>query len=300
MKISIQYNCEEGSIPIMIIEHEDSIYQLYISYDYYVHLDKHYSAMFVSSTNLKSCLDCTKTIQKEREFYQNVIICGSFYEVLQKAGISKDLNDTAMKLLNAFMYSSLDCLGIKYDCQCGYLQFQNKFLSQIQRNTNPECYDLKREQIYFSAETQCVYLNPDSTEVREFNYGKYINENTEYSFVYNLICVLMQYYYPNENPYIPYEYFLSVMNQSDKDNYTDELKNKIIKALGNTGEIQNALLLAPIDLFHFLHNRLNSCCVELKFFLDKEQFSNLADSYMQTINLLSDIMYELCCIMKIF
>ena len=76
MKISIRYNYEEGSIPIMTIEHEDSIYQFY---DYYVHLDKYYSAMFVSSTNLKSCLDCTKLSKKEREFYQNVIICGSFY-----------------------------------------------------------------------------------------------------------------------------------------------------------------------------------------------------------------------------
>ena len=128
MRINIEYT---GNIPIMNLEHNDSKYQLYLSNDYYVHLDRDGSTLFISNNNLMFCLDCTKLSKNDKAFFQNIILYGSFYEVLYRSGICQGLDDIGMKLLNAFMYASLDHYCIEYNSQCDYLQLQNNGLSTL-------------------------------------------------------------------------------------------------------------------------------------------------------------------------
>lgn len=296
MKINIEYN---RNIPIMNIEHNNSKYQLYISNDdYYVHLDRDGSTLFVSSSNLKSCIDCTKLSKNDKAFFQNIILYGSFYEVLHRSGICQELDDIGMKLLSVFLYSSLDHNCIPYNCQCDYLQLQNKLLSRMRRVNDPQLCNLKSDTVHLSEQTQCICLKLGPNEVREFDYSKYIDENNKNYFVYNLIWVLIHYYYPTEDSLLSYKEFINFMNQPDEYPYSNELKDKILKAFGNTDEIQNAFSLSPYDLFHFLYDRFNSYHAGLPSFNSKEQFINASISHLQSISLQGDILHELALLIQ--
>lgn len=295
MRINIKYT---GNIPIMNLEHNDSKYQLYLSNDYYVHLDRDGSTLFISNNNLMFCLDCTKLSKNDKAFFQNIILYGSFYEVLHRSEICQELDDIEMKLLNAFMYASLDYHYIEYNSQCDYLQLQNKLLSQMRRVNDPQLCNLKSDTIHLSEQTQCIYLKFDPNEVREFDYSKYIDENNNNYFVYNLIWVLIHYYYPTENSLLSYKEFINFMNQPDEYPYQNELKDKILKAFGNTDEIQNALTSAPYNLFHFLYNRFNSYHAGLPFFHNKEEFINTSISRLQSISLQGDVLHELALLIQ--
>lgn len=264
MKFSFEESMENGGLPVMNIEHNDHIYKLYVGNDCYVHLVKDSSTEFTSSTNLESCLNCSMLSKKTRAFYQNVIIYGAFYEVLQEVGICKDFSNITMKLLNIFMYSSLDYLNIKYDCQYSYTQFRDRIFSQMRRNNDPILCDLEINQVFISEEEQCFYLKLTPNDKREFYYGKCIDKTNEKYFIYNLICVLLHFCYATEDYYVSYEYFLDTMNQPDGYPYQDELKSQIIEAFGNTEEIQNAFQLSPSKLWDYLFTFFDSDTTQLK------------------------------------
>lgn len=264
MKFSFEESMENGGLPVMNIEHNDHIYKLYVGNDCYVHLVKDSSTEFTSSTNLESCLNCSMLSKKTRAFYQNVIIYGAFYEVLQEVGICKDFSNITMKLLNIFMYSSLDYLNIKYDCQYSYTQFRDRIFSQMRRNNDPILCDLEINQVFISDEEQCFYLKLTPNDIREFYYDKCIDKTNEKYFIYNLICVLLHFCYATEDYYVSYEYFLDTMNQPDGYPYQDELKSQIIEAFGNTEEIQNAFQLSPSELLDYLFTFFDSDTTQLQ------------------------------------
>ena len=238
MKFSFEESMENGGLPVMNIEHNDHIYKLYVGNDCYVHLVKDSSTEFTSSTNLESCLNCSMLSKKTRAFYQNVIIYGAFYEVLQEVGICKDFSNITMKLLNIFMYSSLDYLNIKYDCQYSYTQFRDRIFSQMRRNNDPILCDLEINQVFISEEEQCFYLKLTPNDKREFYYGKCIDKTNEKYFIYNLICVLLHFCYVAEDYYVSYEYFLE--------------------------EIQNAFQLSPSELLDYLFTFFDSDTTQLQ------------------------------------
>lgn len=281
MRINIEYT---NNIPIMNIEHNDNKYQLYISNDDYVYLDRDGSTLFISNSNLKSCLECTKLSKNDKAFFQNIIIYGSFYEVLHRAKICQELDDIEMKLLSLFIYISLDYHCIEYNIQCDYLQLQNKLLSRMRRVNDPQLCNLKSDMIHLSEQAQCIYLKLGPNEVREFDYSKYIDEDNKNYFVYNLVWVLIHYYYITEDSLITYNEFINFMNQPDEYPYTDE--------------IQNALTSTPQDLFHFLYDQFNSYHTGLPFFNSKEEFINTSISRLQTISLQGNVLHELALLIQ--
>ena len=65
--------------------------------------------------------------------------------------------------------------------------------------------------------------------------------------------------------------------------YSNELKNKIMEAFGNTKEIQNAFLLHLQELFDFLYHRFNSSL------LSKEQSISRLNSIILQSNTLKEL-----------
>ena len=88
------------------------------------------------------------------------------------------------------------------------------------------------------------------------------------------------------------------MNQPDEYPYSNELKDKILKAFVNTDEIQNALTSTPQDLFHFLYDQFNSYHTGLPFFNCKEEFINTSISRLQTISLQGNVLHELALLIQ--
>ena len=240
----------------MNLEHDGITYQLYLSNDYYVHLDRDDSTLFISNNNLKSCLTCTKLSKNERAFFQNIILYGSFYEVLHRAGICQYFDDVEMSLLNAFMYASLNHHCIAYNC----LQLQNKLSARMKGVNNTPLFQLKTDTINISEEMKCIYLQFNSNAIFRFDYGKYIDESNKNYFIYNLIWVLIHYYYPTEHSFLIYEDFITTMNEYS---YPTELKNQILKAFGDTNDIQKSFQLSLQELWDYLFKLFDSDTAQL-------------------------------------
>ena len=161
---------------------------------------------------------------------------------------------------------------------------------------------LKANEIYISPETQCIYLIITSNEALKFNYSKYIEVSDENRFIYNFIWVLLNYYgVPEEtdNLSITFKNFIDFMN-NPKYNYTDELRNKILKAFGNTEEIQNLLKLSPHDLFCFLYNKFNYYNKQLQIFFQERRFNDLHVSLLESLKLQSDVLLKLGLLIEQF
>lgn len=206
------------------------------------------------------------------------------------------------------MYKAFDYFNIEYDCQYNYLQLKYKLLSHLvkinpsKENIGRKLDFLKANEIYISPETRCIYLIITSNKALKFNYGKYIEVSDANCFIYNFIWVLLYYYGVSEkvdNLFITFEDFINFMN-NPKYNYTDELRNKILKAFGNTEEIQNLLKLSPYDLFCFLCNKFNHYNKQLQIFFEERRFNNLHVSLLESVKLQSDVLFELGLLIEQF
>ena len=300
MKFSFEESMKNCGVPIMNIEHKDNNYQLYLAYNEgCACLIKDSSNKFISHEDIEQYINPTKKLSKEEKaFYQNIIIHDAFCEVLHKAGIYQDFHYMEQKVLNTFIYESLIENQIQYEEQWDYMQLLTNLHKQFVE-VNPSKEDIGRKldifnsnEIYLSLEAKCIYFKQTSSEALKFNYGKY----SDYPyFIYNLIWIYLHKRGFQEDSSITFEKFHDCLEHLDDIaySYPDELKSQILKAFGNTEEIQNAFQLSPSELLDYLFTFFDSDTTQLQ--REKEESRGML---LKSIRLKATALLELSNLIK--